>query len=52
MLCASMLATSTFAAGRNLCLNVKLTVVLQDITETIPETGTDQVVVGDEEVPL
>lgn len=52
MLCASMLVTSTFAAGRNLCVNVKSAAVLQDITETMPDAGSDEIVAGDEQVPL
>lgn len=52
MLCASMLATSTFAAGRSLCLSVKSAFVLHDITETMPDTGSDEIVAGDEQVPL
>ena len=42
--------TCSLASGKSQHVMPKKAVA--DITETVPETGTDEIVAGDEEVPL
>ena len=44
--------TGTIVTVSNKCHTIIPKKLVADITETIPETGSDEIVAGDEEVPL